>query len=75
MKKTYYLLNEAAKDVSVTVPCKPYQIAYLITIGVLEEPALRINNKRIFTNQDVERIREVFVERADKAKPWKRVNA
>ena len=75
MKKTFYLLNEAAKHVSETVRCMPYQIAYLITIGVLEEPALRINNKRIFTNQDVERIREVFVERATKPKPCKGVNS
>ena len=59
MNKNHFLLNEVAK----AVPCKPYQIAYLITTGVIEEPKLRINNKRIFSAKDVDRIRGIFQER------------
>jgi hypothetical protein len=35
---------------------------------VIEEPTLRINNKRIFTAKDVDRIREIFRERAAKGR-------
>lgn len=59
MNKNHFLLNEVAR----AVPCKPYQIAYLITTGVIEEPKLRINNKRIFSAKDVDRIRDIFLER------------
>lgn len=64
MNKNHYLLNEVAK----AIPVKPYQIAYLLTTGVIEEPKLRINNKRVFTAKDVDRIREIFRERAAKAR-------
>jgi DNA-binding transcriptional MerR regulator len=64
MNKNHFLLNEVAK----AIPCKAYQIAYLITTGVIEEPTLRINNKRIFTAKDVDRIREIFQERTAKAR-------
>jgi len=56
MNKNYFLLNEVAKQVG----CRPYQIAYRITTGVFPEPALRINNKRVFTAKDVEQIRAYF---------------
>ncbi len=64
MTKNHFLLNEVAK----AIPCKPYQIAYLLTIGVIEEPKVRINNKRIFTAKDVDRIRDIFRERAVKGR-------
>lgn len=67
MTKNHFLLNEVARAVSKTVPCKPYQIAYLLTTGVIEEPKLRINNKRVFSAKDVERIRDIFQQR--RAKP------
>lgn len=63
MEKQHFLLNEVAKRVGQ----KPYQLAYLITIGVIEEPKLRISNKRIFSTEDIERIRQVFRDRACKA--------
>jgi hypothetical protein len=40
----------------------------LLTIGVIDEPSVRINNKRVFTAKDVDRIREIFQERAAKAR-------
>jgi DNA-binding transcriptional MerR regulator len=63
MNKDHYLLSEVARAVSKTVPCKPYQLSYLLTTGVIEEPKLRINNKRIFTAKDVDRIRGIFQRR------------
>jgi DNA-binding transcriptional MerR regulator len=67
MKQEHYLLNEVAR----LVGCKGYQIAYLISNGKVEEPKLRINNKRVFTPEDVTRIREVFKAK----KPRKVANA
>lgn len=63
MNKDHFLLNEVARAVSKTIPCKPYQLSYLLTTGVIEEPKLRINNKRIFTAKDVDCIREIFQRR------------
>jgi len=63
MNKDHFLLNEVARAVSKTVPCKTYQLSYLLTTGVIEEPKLRINNKRIFTAKDVNRIQEIFQRR------------
>jgi DNA-binding transcriptional MerR regulator len=60
--KRHFLLNEVAKIVG----CKGYQIQYAIANGKIDEPTLRINNKRVFTNEDVARVRELF--RAKKAK-------
>jgi DNA-binding transcriptional MerR regulator len=54
--KEHYLLNEVAR----LIGCKGYQIQYLISNGKIEEPKLRINNKRVFTPEDVARIREIF---------------
>lgn len=64
MNKNHFLLNEVAR----AVPCKPYQIVYLITTGVIQEPKLRISNKRVFTAKDVDRIRDIFRQRTAKAK-------
>jgi len=64
MTHDHYLLNEVAKQVGR----KSYQIAYLITTGVIEEPEIRINNKRVFRNNDVEKIRRVFQTRAANAR-------
>lgn len=59
MNKQHFLLGEVARIVGV----RPYQITYLISMGVIEEPQLRINNKRIFMPKDVEAIKRVFAER------------
>lgn len=56
MQKEHFLLSEVAREVQR----KPYQITYLISTGLIEEPELRIANKRLFTKQDIERIKHVF---------------
>ncbi len=56
MTKKHYLL----KDVSKLLKLKPYQITYAISVGFIPEPALRINNKRVFVAEEVERIRLHF---------------
>lgn len=40
--------------------CRPHQITYMLTSGLLPEPALRLGNRRIFTERDVERIRAML---------------
>ena len=56
MKKKHYLLKDVAKLLKV----KPYKITYAISVGFVPEPALRINNKRIFVEEDIDRIRLHF---------------
>lgn len=51
----HYILNEVARAVGR----KPYQIAYMISIGELDEPKLRIGNWRVFTGEEVARIKEI----------------
>lgn len=51
----HYLLSEVA----MAVGRKPYQIAYMISNGELDEPKLRIGNRRVFSHEEVTRIREI----------------
>jgi len=51
-----YLLNEAAKMLGVP----HYRIAYALTTGLVEEPPLRIANKRIFHDDDIRRLAAHF---------------
>jgi DNA-binding transcriptional MerR regulator len=44
-------------DVARLVDCRPYQIVYLLTTGQVPEPAVRMGNRRVFTEEDLERIR------------------
>lgn len=46
------LLGEVAR----TLNCKPYKIAYLLSAGIVPEPALRLGGRRVFTVEDIERI-------------------
>lgn len=64
MTQQHYILHEVAKAVGR----KPYQIAYMISNGELDEPKLRIGNRRIFTQDEVVRIKEIVTarDRADK---------
>ena len=52
MKKKHYLLRDVARLLKV----KPYQIAYALSVGLVEEPKLRISNKRIFQEDDIQRL-------------------
>ncbi len=54
--KKHFLLNEAAKLVGVP----GYRISYAIANGHLPEPEERLNNHRLFTARDIERIRKHF---------------
>lgn len=60
----HYLLNEVARLVGV----RAFQIHYAIANGYLADTAERINDKRIFTEEDVRRIRDYFVAKANKPK-------
>ena len=52
------------KDVAKMLKLKPYQITYALTVGLVPEPALRIGNKRIFVEEDIERLRGHFAHAA-----------
>lgn len=52
----HLLLNDVARLLGV----KGYQIAYALTNGLVPEPALRISNKRVFEQKDIERLAEHF---------------
>lgn len=68
----HYLLNEAAKLVGV----RGYQIAYAIQQGYLPEPEMRLTHQRIFTDQDIVRIREYFANKpTSRGKPPKSIGA
>jgi len=64
MTQQHYILHEVAKAGGR----KPYQIAYMLSNGDLDEPKLRIGNRRIFTHEEVVRIKEIVQakERADR---------
>lgn len=59
MNKEHYLLGEVAKEIGR----KPFQIVYLLTNGIIEEPKLRIGGKRIFSHQEIESIRKIMDEK------------
>jgi DNA-binding transcriptional MerR regulator len=50
---THFLLGDLAR----LLDCKPHQITYLLTSRQVPEPALRIGGRRMFTAEDVERVR------------------
>lgn len=48
------------RDVSQVLGVKPYQVVYAITAGHVPEPCVRIVNKRVFDQGDVEGLRAYF---------------
>ena len=56
------LLGQVARELH----CRPHQITYMLTSGLLPEPALRLGNQRIFTDQNVERIRTMLKRKREK---------
>ena len=64
----HYLLRDVARLLKV----KPYQIAYALSVGLVPEPELRISNKRIFEEEDVERLAKHFG--VDLAKPGRKTH-
>lgn len=55
MKKHFTL-----KDVARLLKVKPYQVVYALTVGLVKEPELRIANKRIFEQEDIDRLAKHF---------------
>lgn len=51
-KTPLYLLGEVARRLG----CPPHRIVYLFSSGKATEPALRLGNRRVFTEQDIVRI-------------------
>jgi DNA-binding transcriptional MerR regulator len=62
MKKQHYLLRVVSRLLKV----KPYQITYALNVGLVSEPPLRISNKRVFMDADIERLRAHFAKAAGK---------
>lgn len=60
-----YLLNAAAKRAGV----RGYQVAYAITQGYLQEPTQTFNRQRVFTDEDVARIKDYFTTRPKRGFP------
>jgi DNA-binding transcriptional MerR regulator len=54
MNDTEWLL---LSDVARLLRRRPHQIVYLLTSRQVPEPSLRLGNRRIFSAQDVERLR------------------
>lgn len=61
-----YHLNEAAKLVGV----RGWRISYAISQGYLPD-VQRLSHQRIFTDQDIVRIREYFAKKGNKGRPVK----
>ncbi len=51
-----YLLGDVARMLEVP----QYRLSYLLTVRRELEPALRVGNRRMFTTQEVERLRIVL---------------
>ena len=56
MKTRHYTLRDVARLLKV----KPYQVTYALSVGHVPEPAVRINNKRIFAPDDIDRLAAHF---------------
>jgi len=52
MTQDLYLISEVALRLDVP----PHRIAYLLMTRKLDEPKLRMGNRRIFTNDDAKRV-------------------
>jgi DNA-binding transcriptional MerR regulator len=51
-KNDYRLLG----DVSRLLHTKPHKIVYLLTSGQVPEPEMRLGNRRLFSEEDIERL-------------------
>ena len=60
-----YLLNDAARRAGV----RSYQLAYAISQGYLPEPAQWFNRQRVFSDEDIVRIKQYFATRPKRGCP------
>jgi hypothetical protein len=56
MKTRHYTLRDVARVLKV----KPYQVTYALSVGHVPEPGTRINNKRVFQQDDIDRLATHF---------------
>lgn len=56
MKTRHYTLRDVARLLKV----KPYQVTYALSVGHVPEPGTRINNKRVFQQDDIDRLAAHF---------------
>jgi hypothetical protein len=45
-------------DVARLLSCRPHQVTYLLSSRQVQEPALRIGGRRLFTDADIETIKQ-----------------
>ncbi len=48
------------KNVAELLKVKPYRIGYVLSVKLVPEPALRIGNKRVFSQDNVTRLAAHF---------------
>jgi hypothetical protein len=56
MTQDLYLISEVAQRLDVP----PHRIAYLLMTRKLDEPKLRMGNRRVFTNDDAKRVADAL---------------
>lgn len=65
-----YLLNDVAR----LMKKRPHQITYAITSGLLPEPEMRIGGRRVFLDEDLQRIAIYFGVRLKKGAEWQMIS-
>ena len=48
------------KDAAAILGVKPYRINYVLAVKLVPEPTHRFGNKRVFSEQDIQRLRAYF---------------
>jgi DNA-binding transcriptional MerR regulator len=56
MTQDLYLISEVAERLGVP----PHRVAYLLMTRKIEEPKLRMGNRRIFTDDDAKRVADAL---------------
>ena len=56
MNKDLYLISEVAQRLDVP----PHRVAYLLITRKIDEPKLRIGNRRMFTESDAKRVADAL---------------
>lgn len=56
MNKDLYLISEVAQRLDVP----PHRVAYLLITRKIDEPKLRIGNRRMFTEADANRVADAL---------------
>lgn len=56
MTKNLFLISEVADRLAVP----PHRVAYLLMTKKIEEPKLRMGNRRVFTHEDAKRVADAL---------------